>query len=324
MNAMPPHRQEYELLLNGFLQSRQTMANWMIHASERWLEPLYERMKVLMLEENLLHTGETVLQALKEQGRKSRTRSYMWPYRTSGRSSGPAVIYEYQETRSSSHPKRFLSGFNGYLHTDGYSGCHTLPPNIKAVGCWAHLRRRLVESVAPAPPEAREGLPSQKGLDFCSRLSALKREFKKLNPEERCKERLERSEPLMDEFYSWANNVGALPKPALGGALHYVLEQKPCLENILLDGRLESSNNRAERSIKPFAIDRKNWIFSATPKGAKASPVIYSAIGTAKENGLRPFEYLKYLFGTIHNMTDEPLDPTLPWSPSLTIPCKMG
>jgi transposase len=323
MNAMPLYRQEYDLLMNGFALSRQTMANWMAYCSEHWLEPLCELMKAAMLQEDVLHADETVLQVLHEPGRKSRTESYMWLYRTSGSFVHPAVIYEYQETRSSSHPKRFLSDFKGYLHTDGYSGYHTLPPNIKVSGCWAHLRRRFTESVQSAPPEEREGLPSQKGLDFCNQLFALEREFEKLKPEERYKERLERSKPLMDEFYTWANNVGALPKSALGRALHYALEQKPYLENVLLDGRLELSNNRAERSIKPFVIGRKNWMFSATPKGAKASAVIYSVIETAKENGLKPFEYLKHIFETMPDTATGSFDSLLPWSTSLPECCKV-
>jgi hypothetical protein len=185
------------------------------------------------------------------------------------------------------------------------------------------LRRRLDESVKSVPSEERVGLPSQKGLDFCNRLFALEREFEKLEPEERYKERLEQSKPVMDEFYAWANNVGALLKSALGSALHCALEQKPYLENFLLGGRLELSNNRAERSIRPFVVGRKNWNFSATPKGATASAVIYSVIETAKENGLKPFEYLKYLFETIPNMAAEPLDSLLPWSPSLPEHCKV-
>ena len=63
----------------------------------------------------------------------------------------------------------------------------------------------------------------------------------------------------------------------------------------LLDGRLEATNNLAERSIKPFVIDRKNFLFANTPKGAEGSAVIFSLIETAKESGLNPFEYLTYV-----------------------------
>ena len=178
----------------------------------------------------------------------------------------PIVLYEYQETRSSSHPKRFLEGFSGYLHTDGYTGYHNLPANIRIIGCWAHARRKFDEAQKSAPPDARENAPSQIGLDFCNRLFELEREFADLEPEKRYEERLERSKPLAAEFYVWAQSVSALPKSALGKAIHYALEQRPYLENVFLDGRLELSNNRAERSIKPFVIGRKNWLFSATPK----------------------------------------------------------
>lgn len=58
------------------------------------------------------------------------------------------------------------------------------------------------------------------------------------------------------------------------------------------DGNLKIDNNRAERAIKPFVIGRKNWLFSNTDRDAKASPILYSIIETAKVNGLSPFDYL--------------------------------
>lgn len=86
---------------------------------------------------------------------------------------------------------------------------------------------------------------------------------------------------------------------------------------MLLDGRLELSNNRAERSIRPFTIGRKNWVFSNTPKGAAASARFYSVIETAKENGLNPYEYLKYIFETAPNLDLSDSDAAaelLPWN----------
>ena len=85
------------------------------------------------------------------------------------------------------------------------------------------------------------------------------------------------------------------PKSALGKALHYLREQWPYLIRYLEDGRLELSNNRAERSIKPFVIGRKNFLFANTPLGAQSSAVIYSLIETAKENSLDPYRYLVWL-----------------------------
>lgn len=107
--------------------------------------------------------------------------------------------------------------------------------------------------------------------------------------------------PLVEEFFEWLTNLGALPKTPLGIASNYALKQRKYLERYLLDGRLEISNNRAERSIKPFVIDRKNFLFANTPRGAKASAIMFSIIETAKENGLDPFKYLSYVFKNAPN-----------------------
>lgn len=326
MNAMPLYRLEADFAAGGFALSRQTMANWLIYSSERWLEPLYEQMKLSMKKEDILHADETVLQVLHEPGRASCTNSYMWLYMTGICATVAVVLYEYQETRSSSHPKRFLEGFKGYLHCDGYSGYHTLAPEITISGCWAHARRKFDEAVKSAPPNERLSSQSQKGLDFCNELFTLERRYEQeeLSPEERRKARLECSKPLSDELFAWAGSVRALPKSALGKAIHYLFEQKTYLENVYLDGRLELSNNRAERSIKPFVIGRKNWLFSATPKGAKASSVIYSMIETAKANILKPFEYLKYIFQTMPNISSDEYHTLLPWSKTLPERCKIN
>mgnify|MGYP003292499823 FL=1 len=94
-------------------------------------------------------------------------------------------------------------------------------------------------------------------------------------------------------------------------------EQRPYLTNYLKDGRLEISNNRAERSIKPFVIDRKNFLFANTLKGASGSAVMFSLIQTAIENGLDPYRYLTWLLRTANNadLTDaQAVQNLLPWN----------
>ena len=111
-----------------------------------------------------------------------------------------------------------------------------------------------------------------------------------------------------------------LPKSLLGTAVNYCRQQWPKLIRFLEDGRLEISNNRAERSIKPFVIGRKAWLFSNTPKGAKASAIIYSIVETAKENSLNPYAYLNFLFEILPNLKsidEESLTPLMPWAVQL-------
>nr|WP_274428288.1 transposase domain-containing protein [Acetonema longum] len=42
-------------------------------------------------------------------------------------------------------------------------------------------------------------------------------------------------------------------------------------------------------------------MFANTPRGAKASAIVFSIIETAKENGLHPYSYLTYIFKNAPN-----------------------
>lgn len=317
INAVPLYRQELSFLTDGFFLSRQTMANWLIRTSSDWLEPLYRQMRDQLLQEDILHADETVVQVLKEPGRASRRESYMWLYCTGRETQTPIVLYEYQETRSSTHPKKFLEGYKGYLHTDGYAGYKTLQKEIHLCGCWAHARRKFHEALKSMPTEEQNNSPSQKGFAYCDKIFALERGYEQLTPQERHTRRIQQNKPITDAFFKWASETPALPKSILGKAIHYAMEQKPYLETYYKDGRLEISNNRAERAIKPFVIGRKNWLFSCTPKGAKASAVIYSILETAKQNGLKPYDYLKHIFETMPNIQQDKYHTLLPWSNEL-------
>ncbi len=302
MMASPLYRQEQEWKQNGILLSRQTMSNWLIKVSEDWLEPIYKAMKHRLCEHQVLHGDETVLQVLKEPGKTAQSKSYMWLYRTSGEAKIQIVLYEYQPDRKHTHPENFLKDFSDYLHADGYEGYHKLPENITVVGCLAHLRRKFFDALKTLPKDTQSNSHAAKGVDYCDKLFHFEKQFSLLTPENRFKERERLSKPLMYEFFNWIEHLNALPNTLLGKAAHYAKSQRKYLERYLLDGRLEISNNRAERSIKPFVIGRKNWLFSNTPNGARASAVYYSLVVTAMENGLNPFEYLSWILTNAPNL----------------------
>lgn len=113
---------------------------------------------------------------LHEPGKTPQSESYMWLYRISGDTDKPIVLYEYQPGRGAKHPKEFLEGFNGYLHTDGYAGYHNLPGEITIVGCWAHLRRKFDEAVKSLPKGKAKGSSASQGLTYCNLLFGTCRE----------------------------------------------------------------------------------------------------------------------------------------------------
>jgi transposase len=313
--GLPLYRQEKQLAHFGLRIPRQTLANWMIKGAD-WLDPLYDRMHQHLLSQDVLHADETTVQVLKEPERVAQTKSYMWLYR-SGRDGPPIVLFDYQRTRSGKHARGFLSGFSGYLHVDGYAGYNKMA-EVVLVGCWAHARRKFFEALEALPPGViLTKSAAKQGVDFCDSLFKIERQITEATNEERYRIRQEQSRPVLAAMKEWLDQQQPLSKFTLGQAIGYCRNQWDKLNAYLKDGRLEISNNIAERAIRPFAIGRKNWLFSDTPKGAKASARIYSIIETAKENSLNPYSYLAHLFEELPNrdLTDvEALDDLMPWS----------
>jgi len=324
--ALPLYRQEQEFKRNGINLSRQTMSNWVITAHKRWFSKLFDILHAELLTNEILHADETTLQVLHENGRKATQKSYVWVYNTSGDTRRPVVLFDYQPSRSGKCASNFLDGFTGKLHTDGYEGYHCkLPPNIITVGCWAHMRRKFTDTLKSIPEDVRGKNPAQVGLDYCNRLFGLESDFSRQNLsfEERHRAREEQSASVAQDFFAWAKTEYArnpIPKSFIGMALTYAVNQESWLMNVFLDGRLELSNNRAERSVRPFAVGRKNWLFCNTPGGADASAAVYSIIETAKANGLKPFDYLKFLLERLPYGV--PAEDCLPWLESVQALCR--
>jgi transposase len=319
VEGLPLYRQELIFERNGVPLSRQTMANWMIRGADH-LNILYDRLKVHLLERDILQADETTLQVLQEEGRAAQTKSFMWLYR-SGRDGPPIVLFEYQKTRAAEHPKLFLKNYRGYLNVDGYVAYDGLT-GVTLAGCWAHARRGFAEVMKTLSPQAQKKATAAEGLAFCNKLFEIERELQNASAEERHARRLARSAPVLAQFKKWLaeKSITVTPQSATGKAIAYCNNQWGKLNNFLLDGRLEIDNNRSERSIKPFVIGRKNWLFANTQRGATASATIYSIIETAKENGLNPLAYLTYVFGQLPNIDTQDhteVDRLLPTSAEL-------
>jgi transposase len=193
----------------------------------------------------------------------------------------------------------------------------------------AHAQSKFIEAITVLPTKERKkgGSSAHEGLAFCDKRFRIERDLHDVSAEERFAGRQARSKPVLERFAAWLEEKAGkvLPKSALGGAITYCRNQWPKLLGFLKDGRLELDNNRSERSIKPFVIGRKNWLFANSPRGARSSAIIYRIVETAKENGLNPFSYLTYLFEQLPNVKVK--DPTaldlLPWSEAVQQKCRV-
>ena len=81
------------------------------------------------------------------------------------------------------------------------------------------------------------------------------------------------SKPVLDDLKDWlGKNIRRVPKDSLTWtAMNYTLNQWDLLIGYCNDGNLNISNALAENAIRPFAVGRRNWLFSDTPRGARAS-----------------------------------------------------
>jgi transposase len=300
VDGLPLFRQEKIFARLGVLISRATMANWLIKVAEQ-CKPLLALLQQGLLSGPLINIDETPIQVLDEPGRANTTKSYMWVFR--GGSIGQQVlIFQYHPTRSGKVVLEFLAEYEGYIQTDGYNGYDELArqSGIIHVGCWVHARRNFVDVL-----KAMGGGKKKKGnapiaLSYIGKLYQIEREAKEkeLSVDEIYQLRQKRSKPILEEFKKWLTEKypQTPPRGLLGKAISYCLNRWGSLERYLEDGRLQIDNNLIENAIRPFALGRKNWLFSGNPRGAEASAALYSLIETAKMNGLDPYWYLRFLF----------------------------
>lgn len=324
VNGMPLYRQEKEWEQLGLALSRATMANWIIRCSQDWLMPVVKHLRQELLKRDIIHCDETPVQVLKEQGKKPQSKSYMWLYRSGADGEPPIVLYDYKPSRSGSNAADYLKEFHGYMHTDGFAGYQKVE-GVTRCGCWAHLRRYFVDAI---PDKKVSGAPRTKaeiGRDYCNELFEIEKVLASLSLDKRKAERLRLEKPVLEAFWCWLDSLTPLKGSSLGKAVTYAQNQKSFMENYLLDGRCSISNNVAENSIRPFAVGRKNWLFSDTPKGADASAAVYSIVETAKANNLNIYTYLNYLLlympDTNYRKYPETLEDMMPWSERVKIEC---
>jgi transposase len=319
-DALPLHRQENIFKRMEVDIPRNTLANWMMRSGEL-MAPLIAQLDGELRSGKIIQCDETPLQVLNEADRPASSQSYMW-VRRSGTPDHPIVLYDYAASRAGSVAEKLLSGFSGYLQTDGYAGYHATgrQHGITHVGCWAHARRKFVDAQKAATSKDKKTARTGKAdvaINYITKLYAIAKQAKDTSSEARRQLRQDKSVPILKALREWLDKTlhNTLPKGLLGTALSYLNKNWEKLIRYTEAGDVNIDNNLAENAIRPFVIGRKNWLFSATPRGAHASAAIYSLIETA--NGLEPYAYLREVFTRLPSMSsDEELQALLPWDVS--------
>ncbi len=274
---------------------------------------LYEVLRKLILESSYIHADETSLKVLfSPEGKKHKEvhGGFLWCYHNS---IDNMVFFDYQHGRGEECTQGILKDFKGYLQTDGwkvYKSVATKNKDIIQICCWAHARRKFMEALPYARDEA------DYALKLIGELYAIERQCKEqgLKYEQIAERRQQQAVPVLQQLHGWMIKVytSNLPSSPISTAIGYTLNRWNELCVYVDDGRLNIDNNPVERSIRPVAVGRKNYLFAGSPKGAQRLAVIYSLIGTCIMNKVDPYEWLKDIIGRINSHPMSRLQELLP------------
>ena len=282
---LPYFRLEGQYRSEGLELSRSVLCESMARCAEL-LEPIAEQIRKEILASPVVNTDDTPVTLARSSNGGSR-QARVWAYlNQKGRH-----WYEFTESRKRDGPARVFADFTGYIQGDAYSGYDRLflPGGATEVGCWFHARRGFIKAEATDPALAQEA------LDRIRRLFKIEEAAGNLSDADRARFRQEKAGPLLEELRAWleVTQLKVLPKSPMGQAITYVQNQWGALIEYLKDGRLEMTNNAAERAVKPFAIGRKNWLFFQREGGGKTASILMSLLMTAKAAGVHPGDYFK-------------------------------
>jgi len=319
---LPLHRQSNIYARSGVGIDRSVMAGWVGHMAAL-LEPLAERIARHVRAGGALHADDTPVPVL-DPGRGRTKTGRLWtavrderPY---GSTAPPAAFYLYSPDRKAEHAHALLKGCRGHLHADAYAGFAGLyeavsqtgaPAPLTEVACWAHARRKIYDvHVATKSPAAAQA------LEMIARLFAIEADVKGKTPVERLAARRARATPILAELRAFLDETIAKMsgKSSLASAIRYAVSRWAALTRYIGDGRLEMSNNAAERAIRPLALGRKNYLFAGSDEGGRRAAIIYTLIETARLNDLDPEAWLADVIGRIADHPIKRVDELLPWN----------
>lgn len=280
--------------------SRWDLSRWSIDVFEKHLEKPLELLRKALFQTDYIQGDETRLKVLQFSGTQ-----FMWAFH-GNLNEKKIVFFHYLDSRSAGFLKEWLKEFSGVFQSDGYGSydTHLNPlPNVIHAGCNVHARRKFTE--CDPGPEVDHVLKEY------SKIYEIESKLKKANapPDEVLRVRKEKSLPIFQGLRDTINEWGLAFRPGgnFGKAIKYFLNEYDKLIVYIYHPHVRPDTNLVENDIRPFAVGRKNWLFSGNEAGAKASAGFYTIVQIANLNGWDPYQFLHDLFLTIE-VTDTEID----------------
>jgi transposase len=328
----PLNRQSERFMREGVDISLSTLADLIGHACVA-LAPIHALIEHHVLAGSRVHGDDTTVPLLARGGTKT---ARLWTYVRDDRpfSGGgpPSAFFKFSRDRQMIHPNKHLTGWQGILQSDVYSGYNDLylsdrnPGPVRSALCWSHARRKFFE-LADIAGNVRDGKPAHDispiALEAVKRIDAIfdiEREINGKDAGTRLAARQERSRPLVEGLRSWLiAERGKLSKHnGVAKAIDYFTTAKhgrwAAFTAFLDDGRICLTNNAAERALRGIALGRKSWLFAGSERGGDRAAFMYTLIVTAKMNDIDPQEWLADVLARLPDITVSRVHELLPWN----------
>jgi transposase len=301
---VPLYRLEDIFERQGFEISRATQSVWCGDMGDLF-EALWELMAERVRASHVVATDDTIMPML-SKGKTTNAR--MWVY--VGDDNYPYNIFDFTLNRGRDGPKYFLKDYRQVLLADAYGGYNGVVAGneITRAGCWAHMKRKVIDAEKAAPEIAREAVERVRAL------YAVERQSKDVSTEERLTMRRQQSAPLLvqlrERLLTWKEQL--LPKHPMAEAVSYALSQWTELNVFCSDGAVSIDNNVSEREMKRVVLNRKNSLFVGNPRGGRTAAILASLTSTCRRHDIDPQLYLTQLLTNLSRARKRELPDWLP------------
>ena len=295
---------------------RSTLTDW-VGRSTALLAPLADYIGALVRDGPALFADDTPVKLQTKTKSKKAQTARLWSYVRDERpwcgQAPPCTWYQFSVDRKGEHPVTHLNGYTGTVHADGFTGFNGLFGAGKASeqACLVHVRRKFVDELERTGSEIAKG-----AIERIAQLYAIEKMAKGHPADARAALRTAHAKPIFDELETWL--AVQLPKISgktkLAEAIRYALGRLPKARAYLGNGRLEPDNNICERSIRPVALGRKNYLFMGSVGGGKAAAIAYTLIETAKMNDVDPEAWLTWVLERLPDHKINRLGELMPWT----------
>lgn len=361
----PAYRQEKHLSLTGLPISRQTMGNILEKTYDLYLKPLVKQMIEDLPNCNVVHMDETVLKCTEVKDRKQ---SSMVVAVSGIYEENQMAVYKFFPYKKQEFVIALLGGsFRHALMTDGLYAYANYYGPCRKLNCMAHARRKIFEAIkvrsdfaqyqadvlkwekttlendeeaaeAAAQldeterPEPSPGLQILlTALSLFGKLYHIESHVASYSHEARTEARQELSKPCFERLTRVMMEIqsGFEERSAAYRAAKYFMDRANSLGRYLEDGDYPIDNNVAERAVKPFVINRKNFQTTKSIKGAEVVAAFMTLFRSAEMNDLNPERYMEYVLDELKWLKDDEiavdvLKSLLPYSKDLPEYLRIG